>query len=63
MYLKRHEVEYMRDVAEKLLEYKKFKEMGETLLSIVESLENQRDTYNKYMHMYLTSRAFKKEDK
>ena len=63
MYLKRHEVEYMRDVAEKLLEYKKFKEMGETLLNIVESLENQRDTYNKYMHTYLKSRAFKKEDK
>ena len=63
MYLKRHEVEYMRDVAEKLLEYKKFKEIGETLLSIVESLENQRDTYNKYMHTYLKSRAFKKEDK
>lgn len=63
MYVKRHEVEYMRDVAEKLLEYKKFKEMGEALLSIVESLENQRDTYNQYMHTYLKSRAFKKEDK
>ena len=59
MYLKKHEQEYLRELAEKMLGYKTWKEDGRSMIEILDKLDKQRKDYNEYMHGYLKKKAFK----
>lgn len=59
MYLRKYEEEYIRSIAEKMMQYKNWKTNGEMILAIMNRIKVQRQDYNAYMHSYLKKRAFK----
>ena len=63
MYLRKCDEEYIRSIAEIMLEQKTWRSRGEHILEIMDKLDAQRKGYNEYMHTYLKKRAFEKGGK